>query len=59
VAVQALGQVAITYIPAMNTLFETAPIGVGAWARLLLVAAGGSLVVAADKKIRRLATGRR
>jgi cation-transporting ATPase F len=54
VAVQVLAQIAITYVPAMNSVFGTAPIGVGAWARLLLVAAGGSLVVAVDKRIRRV-----
>ncbi len=53
VALQALGQVAITYVPAFNSLFGTAPIGAGAWVRLLLVAAGSSVVVAFDKKIRR------
>ena len=56
-AVQVLGQAAITYVP--NSLFGTAPIGAGAWARLLLVVAGGSVVVAVDKRTRRLLAARR
>ncbi len=58
ILVQAVAQVAITYFPAMNTLFGTAPIGAGAWLRLLLLAAGGSMVVAADKWARRVAAAR-
>ena len=49
---QAIGQVAITYLPAMNTVFGTAPIGVGAWLRILGLAVVASLVVAADKRLR-------
>jgi cation-transporting ATPase F len=50
VTVQALGQAAITYLPAMNTLFQTAPIGGETWLRILLVASVASVVVAADKR---------
>ncbi len=50
VAVQAAGQLALTYLPVMNTLFRTAPIGVDAWARILLVASVAALVVAVDKR---------
>lgn len=50
VAVQALGQAALTYLPFMNTLFQTAPIGWEAWGRILLVAAAAAAVVALDKR---------
>lgn len=53
VGVQALGQLAITYLPAMNTLFGTEPLGTGAWLRILAIAVAASLVVAADKRWRR------
>src|SRR5665647_2706003 len=52
VAVQAIGQLAITYVPAMNQLFRTAPIPADAWLRSLVVALLASLVVAADKRLR-------
>jgi cation-transporting ATPase F len=53
VTVQAIGQLAITYLPAMNTLFGTAPIGGDVWLRILGVAVAASLVVAVDKRLRR------
>jgi cation-transporting P-type ATPase F len=53
VTVQALGQLAITYLPAMNTLFGTAPIGGDVWLRILGIAVAASLVVAVDKRLRR------
>ena len=52
VATQAAGQLAITYLPAMNTLFRTAPIAAGAWLRILALALLASLVVAIDKRLR-------
>jgi len=52
VAVQAIGQLAITYVPAMNQLFRTASIPADAWLRILVVALLASLVVAADKRLR-------
>ena len=52
VTVQALAQVAITYLPAMNSTFGTAPIGAGVWLRILAVAGVSSLVVAVDKRWR-------
>ncbi len=52
VAVQAIGQLAITYVPAMNQLFRTAPIPADAWLRILVVALLASLVVAIDKRLR-------
>ncbi len=53
VATQALGQLAITYLPAMNLVFETAPITAGAWLRIFAIAAAVSGVVAVDKLLRR------
>jgi cation-transporting ATPase F len=44
---------AITYAPAMNDLFHTAPIGGGTWLRILGIALLASLVVAVDKRFRR------
>ncbi|MGE3255352.1 cation-transporting P-type ATPase [Pseudonocardia sp.] len=53
VAVQAVCQLALTYLPAMNALFGTAPIGVDVWLRILAVAVATSLVVAVEKRLRR------
>jgi len=53
VTVQAIGQLAITYLPAMNTVFGTAPIGADVWLRILAIAMAASLVVALDKRLRR------
>ncbi len=50
VVAQAVGQAALTYLPAMNTLFQTAPIGWQAWFRILLVASAAAAVVALDKR---------
>jgi cation-transporting ATPase F len=52
IAAQALGQLAITYLPAMNTVFETAPIALEGWLRIFAIALLVSLVVAADKLLR-------
>ncbi|HSE07860.1 MAG TPA: cation-transporting P-type ATPase [Nocardioidaceae bacterium] len=49
VGLQVLGQLAITYLPVMNVLFHTEPIGLDAWWRILLVAAGAASVVSLDK----------
>lgn len=54
VTVQAMAQLAITYLPAMNTVFDTAPIGIPAWARIFTVATVVTLVVALDKLLRRV-----
>ncbi|MBQ0987245.1 cation-transporting P-type ATPase [Streptomyces sp. F63] len=53
VTAQALGQLAITYVPGMNALFETTPIGLETWLRILGIAVLASLVVAVDKRLRR------
>jgi cation-transporting ATPase F len=49
VVVQALAQILITYLPAMNTVFQTAPIGLGVWMRIFAIAAGISAVVGLEK----------
>ena len=49
VAVQALAQLAITYLPAMNTVFQTAPISAEAWLRILGIAVVVSIVVGLQK----------
>ncbi|PZV96453.1 cation-transporting ATPase F [Micromonospora phaseoli] len=53
VAAQALCQLAITYLPPMNDIFGTAPIGVEVWLRILAVGVVAALVVAVDKRLRR------
>jgi cation-transporting P-type ATPase F len=53
VFVQAIGQMVITYLPFMNTVFQTAPIGPDTWLRILLVAAATTVVVSLDKRIGR------
>lgn len=53
VTVQAIGQLAITYLPAMNTVFGTAPISGDVWLRILAIAVAASLIVAVDKRLRR------
>jgi cation-transporting ATPase F len=52
--VQAIGQIAITYLPVMNTIFETAPLGGDVWLRVLAIAVAAGLVVAVDKRLRRV-----
>ncbi len=51
--VQAIGQLAITYLPVMNDAFQTAPIEASVWLRIFALAAATSLVVAIDKRVRR------
>ena len=53
ITVQAIAQLAITYLPAMNTDFGTAPIAGDVWLRILAIAVAASLVVAVDKRLRR------
>ncbi|MDA1362961.1 cation-transporting P-type ATPase [Glycomyces luteolus] len=52
IAVQAAGQLAITYTPAMNAVFDTAPIGADVWLRILAIAAATSLIVSVEKGLR-------
>ncbi len=49
VAVQAVLQLALTYLPVMNRLLQTAPIGLNAWLLILAVAVVTTLVVSLDK----------
>lgn len=53
VTAQLLGQLAITYLPFMNTIFQTAPISAGAWLRIVAIAVAATVVVAIDKRLRR------
>lgn len=55
VAVQVAGQLAMTYLPVMTRLLQTAPIGPAAWLRILILALVASLVVAIDKRLTRRA----
>ncbi|HEX4977003.1 MAG TPA: HAD-IC family P-type ATPase, partial [Nocardioides sp.] len=50
VALQWAAQLAITYLPVMNGLFGTAPLGSGSWGRILLVAVAAATVVGLDKR---------
>ncbi|MBF6096423.1 cation transporting ATPase C-terminal domain-containing protein, partial [Nocardia cyriacigeorgica] len=50
IAAQAAAQLAFTYLPVMNTIFDTAPIGPDAWLRIGALAAVASAVVALDKR---------
>lgn len=52
VTVQALAQTAFTYLPAMNLVFDTAPIAPVAWLRIVGIAALAGLVVVVDKRLR-------
>jgi cation-transporting ATPase F len=53
VTVQAFAQLAITYLPFLNRMFGTAPIGLAVWWRVFAVACAVSAVVAIDKRLRR------
>lgn len=54
VMAQAAAQIALTYLPVMNTIFQTAPIDAAAWLRIVGVAAGISVVVGVEKRLRRI-----
>ncbi|MCD9622698.1 cation transporting ATPase C-terminal domain-containing protein [Rhabdothermincola sp. EGI L10124] len=53
IAVQVAGQMAITYLPFMNTVFGTAPLSLGAWGLIVLGGAVAQAVVTTDKTVRR------
>jgi cation-transporting ATPase F len=61
IAVQLLLQLALTYAPVMNDLFQTAPLSANAWLRVVAVAALLWVVVTLDKALprRRSGAGRR
>ncbi|MEQ9022334.1 MAG: cation transporting ATPase C-terminal domain-containing protein, partial [Pseudomonadales bacterium] len=46
-------QLAFTYLPLMNYLFHTAPIGWDAWWRILLTGVGAYVIVGFEKWLRR------
>ena len=52
VSVQVVGQLALTYVPAINDLFHTAPITGGTWVRILALAAVAWVLVTVDKRLR-------
>jgi cation-transporting ATPase F len=52
VTVQVMGQLALTYLPAMNQLFHTAPVTAGSWVRILALATAAWVVVTVDKRLR-------
>ncbi|EHR50976.1 P-type ATPase, translocating [Saccharomonospora marina XMU15] len=51
VTFQILAQAALTYLPVMQGLFDTAPIGLESWLRILGVAALASVVVGVHKRL--------
>ncbi len=51
VTVQALAQLTLTYLPALNAVFDTAPLGVDVWLRILVIAVIVTLVVAVHKRV--------
>nr|WP_272913867.1 cation transporting ATPase C-terminal domain-containing protein [Rhodococcus sp. BS-15] len=51
VLIQTAGQIALTYLPAMNALFGTAPIGIDSWLLIGAVTVVLSLVVGIDKRV--------
>ncbi len=51
-------QLLLTYLPAMNRLFQTAPIGIGEWTEIAAVAVLCSLVIGIEKRLSR-ADGKR
>lgn len=57
VTVQLLAQLALTYLPAMNTVFGTEPIGADTWLRILAIATLATAVVAVDKRVRQASWG--
>ncbi len=52
-AVQAVGQLALTYLPVMQRLFDTAPIGATTWIRILAIGLLAWSVVTVDKIVHR------
>ena len=51
-------QLLLTYAPVMNQLFQTAPIGLEEWLEIIVVAVLCSLVIAAEKWLTGIGTGR-
>ena len=53
VTIMLILQLMFTYLPAMNLMFHSAPIGFGDWGRILAVSVIASLVVGVEKWLRR------
>jgi cation-transporting P-type ATPase F len=53
VTIMVIIQVLFTYLPAMNLMFHSTPIGLGAWGRILAVSLIVSFVVGIEKWLRR------
>ena len=49
-------QLALTYLPVMNRLFQTAPIGLVEWAEIVAVALLCSLLIGIEKWLSRIRT---
>ncbi len=56
VVAMALLQLAFTYLPAMNRLFHSAPVGAATWLEAAAIALAGSVLVAAQKRLLRRTT---
>ncbi len=52
-AVQAIGQLAFTYLPVMNGLFDSAPINGETWLRVLVIGLLAWVIVTVDKRVQR------
>jgi cation-transporting ATPase F len=52
VALQVLAQAALTYLPPLNTAFDTAPLDVQTWLLISVLAVAAWVVVGLDKRIR-------
>ena len=59
VTIMLILQVLFTYLPAMNLMFHSAPIGLEAWGRILSVSVIVSFVVGVEKRLRRRSAERR
>jgi cation-transporting P-type ATPase F len=59
VTIMSILQVLFTYLPAMNLMFHSAPIGFEAWGRILAVSVIVSFVVGVEKRLRRRSMERR
>jgi len=54
ISLVAVFQILFTYLPVMQTLFQTDPIGLDSWSRIIVVAVGIFLVVEIEKWLGRL-----
>jgi hypothetical protein len=47
-------QIAYTYLPAMNTVFQSTPLDLEAWLRIMVLATIAYFIIELDKWIRRI-----